>query len=255
MNYYLMLAFILFVYMNFWFIISLIKKRNDVADIAWGLGFVLLAWISFLCAERITLVGLIVALCVTVWGLRLSVHIYQRNKDKGEDYRYKAWRNSWGKWFLIRSYMQVYLLQGFFLYLIFLPVLMIHQDSNIMFGKEVFFGLLVWVCGFLCEAIADQQLAVFMKNPDNKGAIMSSGLWAYSRHPNYFGEVMQWWGIWLIALSTPYGLLAIIGPLTITFLILKVSGIPLLEEKMSQNPDFVAYKKRVSMFIPLPPKR
>lgn len=254
-NYFLILAAILFVYMNLWFIVSFIKKRNDVADVAWGGGFVLLACASFFIAHHATTAGLLVSSLVTVWGLRLAWHIHTRNKGKTEDYRYLEWRKAWGKWFYLRSYTQIYLLQGFFLYLIVFPVLVINNSPKITFGTVGFVGLAVWAVGFFFETVGDWQLARFIKNPANKGKLITSGLWAYTRHPNYFGEVIQWWGIWLVAISTTLGWIAAIGPLTITFLILKVSGIPMLEKKMAEHPDFADYKSRVSVFIPLPPKK
>jgi steroid 5-alpha reductase family enzyme len=240
--------------MSLWFVVSLIKKRNDVADVAWGLGFVIMAWASYFLSNNSGTRGLLVNILVSVWGLRLAWHIYSRNKGKKEDYRYFAWREEWGKWFYLRSYLQVYLFQGLLLFLIVLPVLIINKNSETVFGFLDFLGVAVWLFGFFFEAVGDMQLKNFIKNKENKGKIMESGLWSYTRHPNYFGEVTQWWGIWILALSTPNGLLGIVGPITITFLILKVSGIPLLEKKMSENPEFEDYKKRVSMFFPLPPK-
>ena len=234
--------------------VSLIKKRNDVADVAWGLGFVLMTWVSFFLSDNSGVRGLLVGILVTVWGLRLAWHIHARNKGKAEDYRYLAWRKKWGKYFYIRSYFQVYLLQGAFLFLIILPVLMINKNAGSALGLFDLVGVIVWLIGFYFEAVGDAQLARFIKNPENKGRLMQDGLWAYTRHPNYFGEVMQWWSIWLIALSVSGGWLGIIGPITITFLILKVSGIPMLEKKMEENPDFTEYKRKTSIFIPLPRK-
>lgn len=254
MNYYLTLIVILFVYMSLWFVVSLIKKRNDVADVAWGLGFVLLAWTSFFLSSDSGMRGLLVGILVSIWGLRLAWHIHKRNKGKAEDYRYLAWRKEWGKWFYPRSYVQVYLLQGILLFLIVLPVLLINKNVGPSLGVLDFVGVVIWLFGFYFEVVGDAQLARFIKNPANKGKLMQSGLWAYTRHPNYFGEVTQWWGIWLVALSVPSGVFAIIGPLTITFLILKVSGIPLLEKKMEENPEFSEYKRKTSIFIPLPRK-
>lgn len=254
MNYYLVIASLLFVYMSLWFVVSLIKKRNDVADVAWGLGFVLVATTSFFLSGDSGLRGLLVIALVGIWGLRLAWHIHLRNRGKAEDYRYLAWRKEWGKWFYLRSYAQVYLLQGVLLFLIVFPVLLINKSTATALGILDMFGVVVWLIGFYFEAVGDAQLARFIKNPDNKGKLMQSGLWAYTRHPNYFGEVTQWWGIWLIALSVSGGWLGIIGPITITILILKVSGIPMLEKKMEQNPDFAEYKRRVSVFIPLPRK-
>jgi steroid 5-alpha reductase family enzyme len=240
--------------MNFWFIVSLLKKRNDVADIAWGLGFVLVAWASHFIAHEFSLRILIVNTLVTIWGLRLALHIYTRNKGKAEDFRYKAWREQWGKWFLVRSYLQVFLLQGLFLFLISLPVIFINQNRGPISIFD-FLGIAVWIIGFYFEAVGDWQLSQFIKDPSNKGKIIQSGLWKYSRHPNYFGEVVQWWGIFLMAISLPNGIITIIGPLTITILILFVSGIRMLEKKYAGRADFEDYKRRTSAFIPLPPKK
>jgi steroid 5-alpha reductase family enzyme len=240
--------------MSLWFIFSLLKKRNDVADIAWGIGFVLITWTSFFIAGNFSVRSLLVNILVSIWGLRLAWHIYSRNKGKAEDYRYLAWRKEWGNWFYIRSYLQVYLLQGVFLYLIILPVLFINKNVGSSLNFVDGLGLLIWSIGFFFESVGDAQLKNFIRNPINKGHLMQGGLWKYTRHPNYFGEVTQWWGLWLIAINVPNGWLSIIGPLTITILILKISGVPLLEKKMAENPEFAEYKKRTSVFIPLPLK-
>ncbi len=241
--------------MNLWFVTSIFEKRNDVADIAWGLGFVFLAWASFLFNDTYLMQTVLVTSMVSVWGVRLAYHIAKRNWGKPEDYRYAAWRVEWGKYFYLRSYFQIYILQGFLLFLIVLPVLFINLYSDNVFTYLAMIGSLVWCVGFFFESVGDSQLAVFIKDPNNKGKLMQRGLWKYTRHPNYFGEVTQWWGIFIIALSVPYGWISIIGPITITFLILKVSGVPMLEKKMELNPEFAEYKKRTSMFIPLPPKK
>lgn len=254
MNYYLVLALTILVYMSVWFIISLVKKRNDVADVAWGLGFILLTWLSFYISDYFDPRSLLVCTLITIWGVRLALHIYSRNKGKSEDYRYLEWRKAWGKWFYIRSYFQVYILQGFLLYIIVLPALIINNNSTEIINYLDIAGVLIWLVGFVFETVGDLQLSKFIKNPINKGKIIQTGLWKYTRHPNYFGEVTQWWGIWIIALNVQNGLIGIIGPIVITFLILKVSGIPMLEKKMDKNPEFKNYKKRTSIFIPIPPK-
>jgi steroid 5-alpha reductase family enzyme len=254
MNYLIIVISVLWGYMNIWFIISVLKKRNDMADVAWGLGFVLLAWISFLIPRQISFRGLLVSLLVSVWGLRLAWHIYNRNRDKQEDYRYAEWRRTWGKWFYPRSYFQIYILQGIFLFIIVLPVLLVNRTSDGRLGIFDIIGVLIWLIGFFFESVADAQLARFIKNPANRGKLMQSGLWHYTRHPNYFGEVTLWWGIWIIALNVTNGWLTIIGPFTITMLILFVSGIPLLEKKYAGRDDFEEYKKKTSIFFPLPPK-
>ena len=255
MNYYPTLALLLWGYMSLWFVISLFKRRNDVADVAWGLGFVLLAWTSFFLSGATGTRGVLVGVLVSVWGLRLAWHIHARNRGKAEDYRYLAWRREWGRWFYPRSYAQVYLLQGALLFLISLPVLIINRNASATFGLLDGMGACVWLFGFFFESVGDAELARFVKDPANKGKLLQSGLWRYTRHPNYFGEVAQWWGIWLVALGVRRGWFAIIGPLTITLLILKVSGIPMLEKKMAENPDFTEYTRRTSVFFPWFPKR
>ncbi len=243
---------VLFLFMSLCFVVSVLRKRNDIADVAWGLGFILMTWTSYLLSPDAGIRGLWVGTIVSLWGLRLAWHIHARNAGKTEDYRYLAWRTEWGKWFYVRSYLQVYLLQGTLLFLVVSPVLLINRQAGAEFGVLDMLGGVIWLGGFLFEVIGDAQLERFIQNPANKGKLMQSGLWAYTRHPNYFGEVTQWWGILLIALSVPNGWLGIIGPLTITFLILKVSGIPLLEKKMAENPEFAEYQRKTSMFFPLP---
>ena len=255
MNYYLTLGITLWGYMTLWFLISLIKRRNDVADVAWGLGFVLLAWTSFFLSGGSGARGVVAGILVSIWGLRLAWHIQARHRGKPEDFRYMAWRREWGRWFYARSYAQVYLLQGAFLFLVSLPVLLINRSPGGTFGFLEVMGLCVWLFGFLFESVGDAELARFTSDPLNRGKILQSGLWQYTRHPNYFGEVLQWWGIWLLSLGIPGDWLGIVGPLTITFVILKVSGIPMLEKKMAENPDFAEYKRRTNVFFPWFSKR
>lgn len=250
-SYFLTILLFIATYMTIWFIISIIIKRNDVADLAWGIGFILVAWFSFLLFGSSSK-ALLANSLVTIWGIRLATHIYKRIKSKPEDARYKAWRDTWKKFYL-RSYLQIYLLQGLFMFLISIPIVFINNTSGDIVLTD-FLGLFIWIFGFYFESTADRELSEFVKNPDNKGKLMDKGLWRYSRHPNYFGEVVQWWGIFIMALSIRFGYLTILGPLTITVLILFVSGIPLLEKKYSSRPDFEEYKKRTSIFIPLPPR-
>lgn len=263
MIFFLTLAIVLWVYMTTWFVVSIIKKRNDVADVAWGLGFVLLAWVGMLTSDTVSERGLVVVFLVSIWGLRLAWHIGRRHRGKPEDYRYAKWRIDWGRWFLLRSYGQVYLLQGALLFLVSTPVLLILWSGGESFlwstGHPLRFldylGLAIWGVGFFFESVGDKQLSRFIGDEANRGKLMDQGLWRYTRHPNYFGEVTQWWGIWIMALGVPYGWIGIIGPLTITVLILKVSGVPLLEQKMAEHPDFARYKEQTSLFFPLPPRK
>ncbi len=249
-----LLGLIIFCHATLWFIVAQIKKRNDLADVAWGLGFLIVALVSYFLSGLDFDRGLLVAVMVAIWATRLSAHIYIRNRNKTEDYRYQAWREQWGKWFLIRSYLQVFLFQGLLLLVIASPIIAISIYRGSGFTWIDYVGVAVWIIGFIFEVTGDAQLAKFLKNPENKGKLMQSGLWAYTRHPNYFGEATMWWGIWIIALNTQYGPVSIIGPILITFLLLKVSGVPMLEAKMASHPDFPEYKARVSKFIPWFPK-
>ncbi len=237
------------------FVLSVIIKRNDIADIAWGAGIFLVAVLSFITGPENTITTLLTILA-GLWGVRLALRIFLRNVKKGEDFRYKVWRDTWGKWFYIRSYIQVYLLQGLLMVVIGYPF--IHAavyGTTTSLSIAGLLGIAVWCIGYFFEVIGDYQLDTFIKNPANKGEVMDRGLWQYTRHPNYFGEVTMWWGVWLITLTLPLGFFTIISPLTITFLILKVSGIPMLEKKFAGNEKFEAYKKRTSVFFPLPPKQ
>lgn len=247
------LGLVLFVYMNIWFAVSVALKRNDVADIAWGLGFVLMAWTALLLYGYSFNARLVTGL-ITIWGFRLAWHIARRNMGKPEDRRYAEWRKTW-KNFYLRSYFQVFILQGVLLFLIVSPALFINLSGLHRFGFVDIIALMTWIVGFFFESVGDYQLKTFLKDPANKGKIMQEGLWKYTRHPNYFGEVLQWWGIFLFAVTLPGGWMTAIGPLTITFFILFVSGVPMLERKYEGRPDWEAYKEKTSMFIPMAPRR
>lgn len=239
--------------MTLWFVVGQLLRRNDVADVAWGLGFVVLAWALYINRPSVQL-SLAVVL-VTIWGIRLSTHIFMRNRKKPEDYRYQAWRKAWGKWFIPRSFLQVFMLQGLLLVCISAPMIAMGSGGNDTLGVSALVGLAIWIFGFIFESIGDYQLGQFIRDASNKGKILQTGLWRYTRHPNYFGEVTQWWGIWIVAMGTAQFALSVIGPLTIAFLILKVSGIPLLEEHYDGRKDYAEYKKRTSKFFPLPQRR
>jgi steroid 5-alpha reductase family enzyme len=176
-----------------------------------------------------------------------------RNLRKPEDHRYAVWRETW-TYFYLRSFFQIFLLQGFFLFVILLPVTFIHASVPAPLGVLDAVGVMLWCIGFFFESVGDYQLKKFLKDPAHKGKIMDQGLWAYSRHPNYFGEVLQWWGIFLCAVLLPFGYLTAVGPLLITYLIVFISGVPMLEKKYEGRPDFEAYKKKTSVFFPLPRK-
>jgi steroid 5-alpha reductase family enzyme len=248
-------ALVMLSYMTILFMLSVVLKDNSIADIAWGPGFVIVALTLFLISAEYTIGQILVTTLIAIWGFRLGIRILMRNWGRGEDFRYQKWRKQWGKYFFIRSYLQVFLTQGFLLLLIIFPVYIINAYGQESLSWLEGIGILIWLVGFFFETVGDYQLDKFLKNPANKGRILDSGLWKYTRHPNYFGEVTQWWGIFVLGIGLSYGWLGIVGPMTITFLILKVSGIPMLEKAMSKNPAFLPYKEKTSVFIPWFPKK
>ncbi len=237
--------------------LSLLLRNASVVDTFWGLGFVLVAWTTFFAAEGYVGRRLVISGMVTFWGLRLATHIASRSWGKGEDRRYRAWRERAGERFWWMSLFTVFGLQGMLLWVIALGV----QAGQIARFPAAFtwldaLGVLVWVMGFGFETVADWQLTRFKSNPANQGHVMDRGLWAYSRHPNYFGEMLVWWGVFLVVLSTPRGIWTIVSPLTITFLLLRVSGVTLLEKTIvDSRPDYADYQRRTSAFFPWFPKR
>jgi steroid 5-alpha reductase family enzyme len=235
-------------FVHAFFVFALIKKRNDIADVAWGLGFLLLALLGML--YNFNLKTLAIFLPVSIWSLRLSAYIWKRFKSKDrEDPRYYKWRSGWGNKWIIYSYLKVFLLQGFLLVLVAAPIMIAARFSTGEWSFVNFLGLVVWAAGFIFEVIADKQLSAFVKNK-KPGEIMTAGLWKYSRHPNYFGEAVLWWGVWLINFGTPYHYFGLIGPLAITFLLRFVSGVPMAEERYQNDPVFLEYKKKTPAFVP-----
>jgi len=240
------------VFMAAGWVLSLALKNAAIADSLWGLGFVLVAWLTFFQADGYLMRRLILAVIVTVWGARLFIHITARNFGKGEDPRYAAWRSQYGDRFRLVSLYRVFLAQALFLWVIALSLQygqIAEAPARLTWLDGA--GLLLWTAGFSIEALADRQLRSFLNDPANKGRIMDRGLWRYSRHPNYFGESLVWWGIFVIVLSTPWGFLTIVSPLLITYTLLRLTGVTLMEQtEFSGNPEYQAYVRRTSAFVP-----
>lgn len=253
-------SILIFGTMTIFFTISILKKDNSIIDIAWPLGFMQIALYLVYQHPNPGTLQYACTILILLWGLRLAVHLAERNERVGEDPRYRQWRIDWSKhgqlYFFIRSFLQVFMLQGIILIIISLPIMAIQTDhAHTTLSMINLLGLGVWVAGFLFEMIADYQLANFKRTNNNPQSIMDSGLWQYSRHPNYFGESLMWWGLWLMAIQSQYGLLAVASPITITLLLLFVSGVPLAEKSLEHLPAFAAYRKKTSAFFPLPPKK
>jgi steroid 5-alpha reductase family enzyme len=237
-------------------LISLALKNSSIVDIFWGTGFVLIAWLTFLLFPEGYLPRKILSvLLVSIWGLRLSIHIFLRNKGKGEDFRYQKWRNEAGPSWWYRSFFKVFLLQGILMWIISLPVVAAQVSPNGPLSILDYFGVAVWIIGFYFEAAGDYQLARFKSNPENKGRVLNNGVWKYSRHPNYFGDAFQWWGFFILALSAGYWW-TLISPVIMTLLLIRVSGVALLEKTLKETkPGYREYVENTSAFIPMPPRK
>lgn len=237
-------------------IVSLTLKDVSIVDIFWGPGFVLVAWVAWTLGDADTLRGLTAAILTSLWGVRLGLHIGARNIGSGEDRRYRTMREKGGTLFPFTSLFKVFLLQGILMFIISLPVQIVQVRAGPSFDIPLVIGSIVWLTGFIFETVGDEQLRRFIADPDNKGKVMERGLWRYTRHPNYFGESLIWWGLFIIALPVPGGWITVIGPLVITFLLLRVSGVTLLEKDMEERrPKYRDYVRRTSPFIPLPPRK
>lgn len=235
-------------------LLSVRLKNASIVDVFWGLGFVFLTWFYYLATpDGLPARKLLTAVLVTIWGLRLSLYLLWRNWGKPEDFRYQAFRQKYGPeryWWL--SFFQVFLLQGVLMWLISAPLLAAQRAS----GTDLTFldglALVVWVVGFLFEAGGDWQLAQFKRNPANKGQLLTTGFWRYTRHPNYFGDACVWWGYALFCLAAG-SLIPIVGSLLMTFLLVRVSGVALLERTLvASKPGYEAYQKNTSAFLPWP---
>jgi steroid 5-alpha reductase family enzyme len=245
-------AGLLFVYMTSWFIAARLRKRLDTVDIAWGLGFVVVAWVSALLRHSTR--SWVIAVLVSIWGVRLASHIYRRAKTKQEDPRYEALARKWKGNFWLRAYVSIFLLQGLLILIVSIPIVMATNHQYRDWSWLTIAGGLVWLIGFAIEATADRQLAAYSRLT-KRPKVLQKGLWKYSRHPNYFGELIQWWGIGIIALQTHHGWIGLFGPLVLSILIVFVSGIPPIERRRAKDLAYRAYQKKTSPLILLPQKK
>ncbi|MFN0025072.1 MAG: DUF1295 domain-containing protein [Parvularculaceae bacterium] len=236
-----------------------VRIRNaSIIDIAWGPACALGGVLTFVRADGASPRDLLLTLLVAIWAARLSLHLARRNLGHGEDYRYARMRErqpsdaAFARWSLVN----VYALQGVIAWFVSWPVQLGQLGPDRALGALSIIGAVVFAIGIGFEAIGDAQLARFKANPANKGKLMTTGLWAWTRHPNYFGDAMVWTGLAVIALEGPYGWAALLSPAVMAFFLVNVSGKALLERAMEKKyQEYAAYKKSVSGFIPMPPRR
>lgn len=256
------LPLFIFFYMTVWFLVSLWIKRRDVVDLAWGSGFVFLAWISLsfrdiVLDER----AYWVLLLTSLWGLRLFFHNYRRNLSKGDDWRYHHWREDQPNWrndksqrfqfcrCFIATYLQVFLFQGALMMIIGLPIVYSLRLISLPLFSVNYLGIMLLLSGLFIETVADWQRYQFLRVKGNSNKLITSGLWRYSRHPNYFAEIIFWWGMFFLVLGASNSWMLVVSPLVLTYIMLFVSGLP-MEERYRGRPDFEEYKSHTSALIP-----
>lgn len=247
---------VLLLYMSALFLCGYVAKNNGVADVGYGMAFLVFLGTLLSYMTPVTGYHALVAALPFVWGTRLAWRIFFKNLGKPEDFRYRAWRDAWGRSFLVRSFFQIYMLQGTIVFFIALPVVLaLLYPALHTVAPLVIVGIGVWFVGFMIEASADAQLDHFLKHRPEGERIMTRGLWHYSRHPNYFGESLMWWGIAIAASGlTSLWYIGFISPVLITALLLFISGVPMLERRFAGDPEWEAYKAKTSVFFLWPPK-
>ncbi len=238
-------------------ILSVIIQDASIVDIFWGITFVVTNIYYFFVTNDFYTRKIILLVLVTIWGLRLSIFLAFRNIGKGEDYRYQEFRKKYGPeryWWL--SFFQVFLLQGIFSILVSVTLLGTHfsTQSNDLNWLD-FLAIFIWMIGFTFEAGGDYQLTQFKKNPANKGKVLNTGFWKYTRHPNYFGDSAVWWAFAVFSIAAG-SYWTIVGSIIMTFLLIKVSGVALLEKSLKTGkPDYNEYIQKTNSFLPWFPKK
>ena len=257
MNPFLLSALCIFLFMCVVFFIAQQIEDNGIADSAWGVGFILVTLVTLYVYGEGIFRQRLLSYLVVIWGIRLAFYITIRNLGKPEDFRYAGWRKQWGDQVMLRSFFQVFMLQGVIMFINTLPIVVVNSGPPV-YKKYILLtslGVLVWAVGFFFEAVSDWQMFVFKNDPHpHKAKVMKTGLWKYTRHPNYFGEAVMWWGIFLLAIPSGMWYVSILAPLTITFLLLRVSGVTMLERKYEGYDEYAQYKRDTNAFFPGMPK-
>ncbi len=233
--------------------VSLLRRDASIVDIVWGLGFVVVAWAAKFVTGASGAGNWLLLMMVTVWGLRLAGYLAKRNLGNGEDFRYRAMRRKHGERFAIVSLYSVFGLQGALMFVVSLPVTLGQRDTNAGAGFVVLLGFIVWAIGAYFEVVGDAQLARFKRDPRNTDQIMDQGLWGLTRHPNYFGDCLVWWGLAIVGSTQGAGPWAFLGTIVMTVLLVRISGAALLDRLLAKRkPGYAEYMERTSGFIPMP---
>ncbi|MFT5203543.1 MAG: steroid 5-alpha reductase family enzyme [Candidatus Aldehydirespiratoraceae bacterium] len=235
-------------------VVSLFLRNASVVDIAWGAGFVLVAWIARMVGDGHNGRSTLLTAMVTIWGLRLAGHLWWRSRGAAEDFRYQSMRRRQREHFPLRSLVTVFGLQGLLMFIVSLPVQLAATARYPDIGWIAVVGVVLWGIGFFFETVGDAQLAQFRADTANDGMVLDRGLWRYSRHPNYFGDCCIWWGIFLVTAETGAAWFGLIGPVAMSYLLINVSGVAMLERGLRKRRDgYPEYVARTSMFFPRRP--
>ena len=230
------------------------QGRVSVVDTSWGLGFVAVALVAAFAGDGPVWRRLLLVVLVTIWGLRLAWHMHRRNSGKGEDPRYAEMLSGQPGHPLVVAIRKVYAIQGLSIWFVSLPIqVSASAGGGIVWLSAVGAGL--WLLGVVFEAVGDRQLAAFKADPSTRGTVMDRGLWAWTRHPNYFGDSCVWWGIYLVSASAWPGVLTVLSPVAMTYFLVFATGARLLERHMAERPGYAEYQQRTSYFLPRPPRR
>ena len=233
------------------YLIARLTGKVTFLDAAWGVGYVLIAWIAFFAFSPRELPNLLLALAVSLWGLRLAWYVVKRIAKAGEDKRYQEILKGYGENAQAKAFLRLFMLQAGLQYIVSAAILRMNYTDPKPVGIATWVGLFIFVLGFVFEAVADGQLAAFKRDPNNKGKILQSGVLKTSRHPNYFGESLVWLGLGVMNLTYAWGWLALISPEVITYLLLFVSGIPIQEKGKDQSPAWWEYASKTPKFVPI----
>jgi steroid 5-alpha reductase family enzyme len=227
--------------------------RYNVVDVTWGLGFVAVAAVAAILGHGDPTRRWLLLVLVAIWALRLSGYIHRRSAGKGEDPRYADLLRDAGVGEIIRK---VFVVQGFATWFISLPLQLsaVNGPTPRPLLTVTVAGILVWLAGLGFEAVGDRQLREFKADPAHAGVVMDRGLWAWTRHPNYFGDASVWWGLWLVTIANWWSLVTVVSPALMTYFLVSVTGARLTEKYMKGRPGFAEYQQRTSFFIPRPPR-